>query len=509
MAVVPPRDKVLFLPVVRGRGYDLEWTRSVSAALRDAAQGLGVPAIFPSQNVGYDGLLGEVEHVAQYYAEWKGDLGDVRALIAFSSDFMRERVVQDVARLLPADVPVFLMVNNDEPRAMVEEGKAGDSLCGSLSVHHNLRMLGRRIFRSCRINMLDGQVLRRFLRQYVRMAEGVECLRNMRIGMLGLNPESFATTFTNQIKLFELGFSLHTYELLTLWGDTILAKQVANGATEYEGELGQINLWRPIAAGDERVQDVKQRLAEMVDALPDSDWKVDAIARCFLWVKDVFERDGIDTGAIHCWSEFTRFYGMAPCTVAMLSNAWLRRPLVCEQDVCHAIMAKLAWALTDEAGVILDINNNGWDAHTFNVFHCSQTPPNWLVEPGKVSGWGSISGVLQEVPFTAISAATTSDDFQATVFQGRFLGVRAGNRGSSGWAFVPNLPEVLRAIEAGGIHHFVALKGHSGRDVADVLAFRGLTVTDLSQPVPEAEELGEVPPSVQALPEQGCPVFSE
>ncbi|MFW6189111.1 MAG: hypothetical protein ACOC7T_01650 [Planctomycetota bacterium] len=508
MPVAGRRTKILFLPVIRGN-YDPDPTRRACAAVRAAADELDVDGIFPRREVGSGGLISTDDHVRDYWRQWRGELAEVRALVALSSDFMRERAVQDTVRLLPRDVPVFLMVNNDDPGPDAEW--AGDSLCGSLSVHHNLRMLGRRLAGSCRINMNDPDRLGRFLGRFARIAAGIEKLRNMRIATLGVNPEPFATTFANQPALFEAGLSLHPYELITMWGDTVLAAQTSGEVQSYEGPFGRVDLWRPIAGDDGRLEAVKAEIREVIPTLP-GEAKVDTIARCFLWVRQVFEQDGIDAGAVHCWPEFRRFFGMAPCAWAMLSNALLRKPVVCEQDVCHAAAAALAWPMTGEAGVILDINNNGWDPRVFNVFHCSQTPPNWLAEPPAVSDYGSVSAPIEPTPFTAVSAATDSEAFRATVFQGRFLREPAPERGSSGWAFVPNLQPVLRAVEAAGIHHFVALKGHLGPDVAEALSFRGLEVEDLSREVPGPDEVEladrREAPAYQVFSEQPrCPAM--
>jgi L-fucose isomerase-like protein len=164
----------------------------------------------------------------------------------------------------------------------------------------------------------------------------------------------------------------------------------------------------------------------------------------------------------------------------MLSGALLGRPLVCEGDLCHAIMAKLAAVLSGEPGVILDINNNGWDPRLFYAFHCSQTPPNWLVDGGRVTANGYVTGRIAPVPFTGMSAATCADAFHATVFTGHFLREDVGERGASAWAFVPNLPQVLKSIEETGIHHFVAAKGDVADHAVAALRFRGLEVNDLS-----------------------------
>jgi hypothetical protein len=280
---------------------------------------------------------------------------------------------------------------------------------------------------------------------------------------------------------------------MAMWGDVVLGRHVEKGQSQYEGDFGTVKLTRPIYRDDQRLDDIRKQMSDLV-RMPDNP-QADTIARCFLWLKDVFEADRIDAGAVHCWPEFAKFFGIAPCSFAMFANYLLGRPLVCEGDLGHAIMARLAWAMTGQAGAILDVNNNGWDRRVFNVFHCSQTPVNWLTgEKELCGGWASVHGPVAPGEFTAISAGTSSDDFQAVVYQGRMLPGDQPGRGSSGWAFVPNFPEVLAEIERRGIHHFVVMKGLLGTDVADVLSWRGLDAVDLSDDVPNQDDtLADLP----------------
>jgi L-fucose isomerase-like protein len=356
--------------------------------------------------------------------------------------------------------------------------------------------------------MNHAETLRQMLRDYIRLADGIEALRNMRVATIGVNPDAFATTFSNQMELFRLGFSLHTYELLDIWGDVVLGCQLEGEETDYAGPWGNASLGNPIRRDDERVSAARERIGEAGCALPADERKCDLIARYFVWLQSTFQRDRIDAAAMHCWPQVRRFFGIgAPCAFAMLSNFLLDVPVVCEGDVCHAIMAKLAATLSGEPGVILDVNNNGWDPRVFNAFHCSQTPPNWLVDGGRVSDYGSVTGRIAPVPFTGIAAATSADTFHAVVFRGHFLEEHAGSRGSSGWAYVPNFPEVLRAIEETGIHHFVAAKGNVARNVAEALGFRGLVVRDLSREVGSLEEIGAKLPPMDG-DEGPCRIYS-
>ncbi len=491
MAVVPQRRSVLFLPVVRGI-YDYGLTSALVPLIEAAAADAGMQGIFPSESVGHGGLICTDAHFVAYWEEWREQLHDIAALVVFSGDFMQERRVMDAVRLLPPDVPVFLIVNNDDPADM--EGSAvGDSLCGSLSVHHNVRMLGRSIMRSWRLDMRSSQ-LGGALTACAALVRGCESLRHMRLAMLGVNPDAFATTFVNQPLLFKLGFSLHTVELMDLWGDVVLGGELAEGQNRFAAAFGEVRLAAPIARDDVRVAAMRERVGALVPVDAD-DPNLDRLVRCLVWLDQTFKAGLIDAGAIHCWPEFDRFFGMRPCGFSMLANALLGKPVVCEVDVCHAIMAGLGQALTGEPAVILDVNNNGWDPRVFNVFHCSQTPPNWLVGGGTLESGGTVCGTVTPGPFTAVSAATSADAFNATVFAGRFVPGDGGSRGCTGWAFVPNFPDVLRQIENTGIHHFVAMKGEIGAEVCDILRFRGLTVTDLTVPVPDAAETAALLPS--------------
>ncbi len=186
-------------------------------------------------------------------------------------------------------------------------------------------------------------------------------------------------------------------------------------------------------------------------------------------------------------------------------------------------MCRLAWAMTGEPGVILDLNNPGWDPRIVSLFHCSQTPAEWITGKGEIveqtiiegdpnvgkgNAYGAIKGDLAPVPFTGISAATSATSFDATVFQGQLLRERVDSFGSNGWAFIPNNQDVLDVIHERGIHHCVIMKGHMGKEVAKALAFRGVEVVDLAVPVPSLEEiekeLGPAPKGGRTT----CPIHS-
>jgi L-fucose isomerase-like protein len=492
--------------VVRGN-YDFELTRALLPEIKRAAEAVGMEGIFPPADFGAGGLIRTDDDSAAYAAQWLPELADIRALVVFSGDFMQERRIMDAVRLLPPDVPIFVIVNNDNPSRM--EGRdVGDSLCGSLSVHHNVRLLGRSVLRTARIDMHDAVLLADVLKEYDGLARGIEVLRNMRVALVGVNPDAFATTFSNQNVLFRLGFSLHTFELLDMWGDVVLGSALTGEEREWHGPFGGIRPGNPVRGDDPDVAAMLRRMERVPVGMPDDAHTAERIARCLVWIDRTFRGMRIDSGAIHCWGEFGRYFGMAPCAFAMFSNVLLGKPLVCEVDVCHAIMAGLGQELTHEPAVILDINNNGWDPCVFNVFHCSQTPPNWMAETGCIVAGGQVCGAMCEGPFTAVSAATSGDGMHATVFNGCFVPGEGGQRGSTGWAYVPNFPDVLRQIEQTGIHHFVAMKPIPGSDVADILRFRGVSVRDMTGPFPSPDDVPPMPEGVEGEPASGNPVFS-
>ena len=516
MAIVNNRSRVLFLPLVRSF-FNKELGTRAKRHILDAAAELGIDGIFPPDDKYTDGSICSDADVRGYFEEWRGEMSNIKALVAFGGNFMEERAFQDTLRLLPVDVPVFLAFQNDNPSNMQFDNR-GDALCGSLSIHRNARMLGREITATRGIDFAIRNVLIESLRTFKRIMDGIECMRNMRVALVGVNPVEFATTFVNQMELFRCGFSLHTYELIDLWGATVLAGKQEQFKDQMDEIFPGLTPDNPIYSDDPRVEETKTKLSELIENSHIPQDKVDLVVRCFLWIRDIFERDQIDAGGIHCWTSFERYFQIVPCTFAALANSMLEKPLVCETDVCHAIMTKLAHAMTGDPGVILDVNNPGWDPRVFNVFHCSQTPPEWIEGRARMSNqmiiegddavgegnaFGTVEGDMIATPFTGISAATTSDAFHATVFQGQLLREHSVSFGGNGWAFVPNLQEVLDEVHQHGIHHFVMMKGHIGSDVARALQFRGLSISDRTTTVPSLERIEE---ELGPVPEGGRPV---
>jgi len=339
--------------------------------------------------------------------------------------------------------------------------------------------------------------------------------------MLGVNPVEFATTFTNQMELFRLGFSIHTYELLDLWGATVLADKLAT--EEAKKLFPGIKPTNPITSRDPRIADMRTKADGVLGHARVPEDKLNLMLRCLLWIQDTFERDCIDAGGVHCWTSFEQYFQITPCTFASLSASLLGKPLVCETDICHAIMCRLAWAMTGEPGVILDLNNSGWDPRIVSLFHCSQTPAEWITGKGEIveqtiiegdanvgkgNAFGAIAGDLAPVPFTGVCAATSATSFDATIFHGQILRERVDSFGSNGWAFIPNNQDVLDVVHKQGIHHCVIMKGHMGNEVSKALAFRGVKVVNRFVPVPGIDEiekeLGPVPKGGRVT----CPIHS-
>jgi len=521
MAITSDRQKVLFLPLVRSFFSPVLGQRAKAAAIA-AAKELKINGIFPEDGKYTAGSICNDRDVREYYEKWKSEMGNIKALFVVGGNFMEERGFQDTLRLLPEDVPAFLIFQNDNPSKMDFENR-GDAYCGALSIHRNASMIGRGVVSSRGIDIGNREVLAGTLKEYMRVVDGIESLRHMRVAMVGVNPVEFATTFTNQMELFRLGFSIHTYELLDLWGATVLADKAVTAPEEMKRLFPGIKPTNPITSKDPRIGEMRKKADKLLGHSRIPEDKLNLMIRCLLWIQDIFERDRIDTGGVHCWTSFEQYFQITPCTFASLAASLLGKPLVCETDICHAIMCRLAWAMTGEPGVILDLNNPGWDPRIVSLFHCSQTPAEWITGKGEIveqtiiegdanvgkgNAYGAIAGDLAPVPFTGISAATSPTSFDTTIFQGQILRERVDSFGSNGWAFIPNNQDVLDVVHKQGIHHCVIMKGHMGSEVAKALSFRGVEVVNLSVPVPSLEEiekeLGPAPKAGRAT----CPVHS-
>ena len=319
MAIVKSRQKILYLPLVRSF-FNKELGRRAKRHMTEAVYELGMQGIMPEDGKYTDGSICSDSDVRAYFDVWKGEMADIKAMIVFGGNFMEERGFQDTLRLLPPDVPVFLLFQNDNPSNM-GFSERGDALCGSLSIHANARLLGRSIVATRGMDLGNSKLLLETLADYRRMIDGIECLRNMRVALVGVNPVEFATTFVNQVELFRLGFSLHTYELLDLWGATVLAGKQEEFKDEMAKVFPGMTPDNPIYPSDPRVAKTKKKLASVIANAHIPKDRVDLMIRCFLWIQDIFERDGIDTGGIHCWTSFERYFQITPCTFAAMANA--------------------------------------------------------------------------------------------------------------------------------------------------------------------------------------------
>ena len=171
MPTTDPRNEVLFLPVTRTPGM-AHFTVPVKGHLQHAAQALEIDSIFPEDAKYTEGVICSDRDVRDYWRYWRTHIGDIKALVVCSGDFMAERAIQETVRLLPEDVPLFMILCNDDPKTM-GSGNDGDSLCGSLSACHILRMIGREFTRVCRIDTRRSDCLEGFLREYMTIADGV------------------------------------------------------------------------------------------------------------------------------------------------------------------------------------------------------------------------------------------------------------------------------------------------------------------------------------------------
>jgi len=153
MAITTNRQKVLFLPLVRSFFNPVLGQKAKSAAIA-AARELKIDGIFPEDGKYTAGSICNDRDVREYYEKWKGDLGNIKALIVVGGNFMEERGFQDTLRLLPEDVPALLIFQNDNPSRM-DFANRGDAFCGSLSIHRNASMLGRSVVSSRGIDMAN------------------------------------------------------------------------------------------------------------------------------------------------------------------------------------------------------------------------------------------------------------------------------------------------------------------------------------------------------------------
>ncbi|MCE5188387.1 MAG: fucose isomerase [Eubacteriales bacterium] len=378
----------------------------------------------------------DAEKVASVFLE-KG----VDALFCPHLNFGCEDAIAKVSKLL--DKPVLIWGPRDSSPD-TNGNRCTDSQCGLFATGKVLRQFGVPFsyMTSC---TLEDPTFSRVFCNFLAAAQVVKGFRHMRIGQIGVRPETFWSVKCNELQLLEQ-FGIEVVPITML---------------ELE------NLYK------DTIQNHRSELSELVDSYQaDFDSKIEseylyrtaALNRAIRGWADSQKIDGI---ASSCWGAMRQIAGISSCfTFAELTNAHL--PVVCEMDIHGAITSVLAQSATrwQKASFLADVTVRHPTNENAELFwHCGVFPRSTASKSAKPvighsfdEGRPSVGNFLLENGTVTISRFDCSGDrYQLLMAEGTSV-PGPKTTGTYGWFEFKDWPKLEHKIVYGPyIHHCVGI----------------------------------------------------
>lgn len=381
-------------------------------------------------------------------ALFRAHRAEIDGILVTLPNFGDERALANTIRLSEMNVPVLIQAFPDESSKMSVDDRR-DSFCGKMSACNNLRQYGIAYSLTTRHTVApDSESFRRDLRRFAGTCRVVRGLRGARLGMLGARPANFITVRYSEKLLEKAGISVEVLDLSEALGR---ANRLAADDPTVKAKLEAIGHYVRVAGTPPEALIKMAKLAAVMDG----------------WM----EEHGLVATAVQCWTAMEEYYGIVPCAVmSMMSNAL--KPSACEADITGAI-GMLAMALASGTpSALVDWNNNyGDDPDRGVLFHCSNLPSDFFLEPemsyqdiiagtvGKENTFGTVVGRVKAGPFTFCRVSTDDERgvIRAYLGEGELTDDPLHTFGGFGVAQIPDFQGLLRHICANGYEHHVAV----------------------------------------------------
>ena len=375
----------------------------------------------------------------------------VDAVFAPHLNFGCEDAVAKVANRM--DKPILLWgPRDDAPDAM--GNRCTDSQCGLFATGKVLRQFGAPFtyMTNCR---LDEPVFPRTLQNFLAAAQAVKAFRGMRIGQIGVRPETFWSVKCNEMQLLErFGIEIVPITLIEL-------------QNMYEDFLkNQTGAIKDIVDGYKAVFAPKGKVND--SHLTRSAAMQGAIRR---WAGD-YELDAV---ASNCWGAFSQIGGIQGCFVfGELTDEKL--PVTCEMDIHGAISSVIAQAATrwQNVSFLADITTRHPTNDNAELFwHCGNFPKSVASDKTAPAINGSFGADVPTVGNFALKDGTVTisrfdcagDRYQLFFTRGKSV-EGPGTNGTYGWIEFKDWPAVEHKVVKGPyIHHCAGIFA----DIAPVL----------------------------------------
>ena len=393
------------------------------------------------------GSVATLEDAKKCAALFKEHREEIDGVLVTLPNFSDERSIVNTLHMAGLDVPVLIHAFPDEIGHMTIDDRR-DSFCGKMSVCNNLSQFGI-LYTLTRLHTVapDSESFRQDLLRFAATCRVVRGLQGARIGALGARPAAFLTVRYSEKLLAQSGISVETLDLSEAFG-------------------------RANRLGDD-APGVRRKLEEIRDYVPTGGIPQEALskmAKFALVVSQWMEAEDLQATAVQCWTSMEEFFGIVPCAVmSMMSQGLL--PSACETDVTGAVGMYALQLASGTPSALLDWNNNyGEDPDKCVIFHCSNLPHHFFVEPrmdyqeiiagtvGQENTFGTIVGRVKASPFTYCRVSTDDSwgTIRAYLGEGTLTDDPVETYGGYGVAHIPDLQGLLQYVCEGGFEHHVA-----------------------------------------------------
>lgn len=346
-----------------------------------------------------------------------------------------------------ANVPILVQAYPDEIGKM-DFAQRRDTVCGKFAMCHVLRQCKIKftLTKKMAVSPLD-ESFSEDLKNFAAICRVVKGMKKFSIGALGARTTAFKTVRTDEVALENNGVTVETIDLSYIFD-----------------LMGKV---------DEKELEAKMEYYKNVASFGNyPEEKLINISKLGIVVDKLIEEYSLNAVAVRCWDEFVTQYHIAPCLV--LSDLNERGiPAACELDINNAVMMYALCLASEEAVMLLDVNNNYGDCPTKNImFHCSAIPSSFFDDKPSISehlmfkksygegtGVGIVNGKVKTGKVTVASTKTEDGAIWGFTTDGKLTDDKFDKEFfGAGVVFEnKNLEEIFRYMCENGYKHHVAI----------------------------------------------------
>ncbi|HOR13945.1 MAG TPA: fucose isomerase, partial [Clostridia bacterium] len=365
----------------------------------------------------------------------------VDALFCPHLNFGTEDAIAKLGKLMKRPLMIWGL-RDDAPDA--QGNRSTDSQCGLFATGKVLQQfkVPFSYMTSCTLN---DPVFERVLNNFISCSQVVKSFRGLRIGQIGVRPETFWSVKANELQLLER-FGIEIVPITMIEMQNLYNETLATGEKELSNLVKYYKETFSAAIADEYLL------------------RTAALNRTIRKWADENEIDGI---ASSCWGAMRQIGGISSCfTFSELTDEKL--PVVCETDIHGAITSVMAQAATrwQKSSFLADITiRHPTNDNAELLWHCGVFPKSTASKAEKpVIGFSfdehrpSVANFLLDEGIITISRFDCAGDkYQLLLCEGQSV-PGPKTTGTYGWFEFKDWPKLEHKVVYGPyIHHCVGI----------------------------------------------------